>query len=1283
MREKQSGSMAAEDGRRVGGFSSGLAVLLSGEDSKGKAQRTHLVSCCDDIRYQSIEHVLEHVFDLPSKSVPSSKRPVDVDFVRSIIDSQRWKYELEKCSGTAKREGLVVKDDGHAPNVVALDEMSICGELRTHRRPLQVESFAMFSSARANTCVSKGKWMYEVVLETSGILQLGWATLACPFTDRKGVGDSDDSYAFDGRRVKKWNKEAKAYGQPWVVGDVIGCCIDLEGAKISFSRNGVPLGVAFEGIRRSGTELNYYPAVSLLEGERCNLNFGSHPFKYPGDGFFPIQSPPASDFFCTYLLQCLSRVMELQYLDKSDSASFQRLRRLKRFSLLEELFDPISHGICEELFSIVGKSESSAEYIASGSLLLFLLGLFGRQAPHDCVSLDRVVDLFLEFPGSHVLFHHLIKALSSNCRIAPLVLMDCPFSGSYPYLALACHILKHEELMILWWKSTDFEYSLEGFLSRKGPNKQDLQCLIPSVWRPGSSEEMYVESSMMLTTTALSGAVNKIEELQRDLCRLVIKFIPPISPPQSPGSVFRTFLRNFIMKVRGADHKMASSGAPHNSVLVSLYMVILHFLSESSALEGVYEWMNGSRTKSGGFLHRSGKRSFPTGLLLRTDPHRTSIPRLGGSFFHLMKSHPINHDEIEEATWDEGCFDSEDTKVTHSTRQKPCCCSGFDVDLLKILKDPIRFTTKGPRAACSPMPERSAHVAAECSAGSLNDEIVDKPSSSDQAESTFGCRPLQQLENVSSSSHSSSAILREEELLDALLLLYHLGVSANFKQAFYYKSHQTSLNTLLDDIDKQIREKSCTEQQKRLREARNVYREELVDCIRQCTWYRVSFSSRWKQRGTYAMCIWIVELLLVLSSDDSLFAYVPEFYLETVVDCVLALCRSDPPFVSSAILIKDGLASFVTLVVAHFTDPRILSADIKDLLLQSISFLARYKDYVIAFENNKVAVQRMPRALLSAFDNRSWILVTNILNHICSGSGFGPTKHGDSSSSMIFQALVREACVQDEQLFCSFLNRLFNTLSLMMTEFSIMVREMQDNYPVLDPQQRKCNIIFDLSCGLARILEFFALEIPQAFLQGPDINLRRLTELIVFVLNHLISAADADFFDISLRRHGQYSEKTNRAMMLGPLVGILVNLMDASAKSLPGDQNDVVGVFATMDCPSVRCGLQYLLDYNWGGVLREDASLAKLAMLEHFASCLRSRTEAVEGRGGSSAEGKEDDKDYCCICYASDSDTQFEPCHHRSCFGCITRHLLNGQRCFFCNATLVDVVRIDRGRPVV
>ncbi|KAE7998172.1 hypothetical protein FH972_002743 [Carpinus fangiana] len=1228
----------AEDGLRIGGLSSGLAVILNDEDGRGNSSKTRLVSYCDDFCRQSLERTLEYVFGLPYKSIGPLSSPIDSNFVRCIVKNEFSNFHASSGSLVRNRDGLCIFDNGCSPHIVGLEDNSICGDIRIIKSPLLVESLAMFSSARANACVWKGKWMYEVILETSGIQQLGWVTISCPFTDHKGVGDADDSYAFDGRRVKKWNKEAEPYGQQWVVGDVIGCCIDLDNDEISFFRNGFSLGVAFCEIRKMGPEFGYYPAISLSQGERCELNFGSRPFKYPIEGYLPFQAPSSITSFATQLLGCLSRLLNLQIFERAEHSSVEKLRRLKRFVSFKEIFDPVSHGICEELFSVLEADAGSMEYIGWGPFLSVLMEAFGMHAPHDYSSLDKAVDVFLEFEGSHLLFEHLINALSCGCKTTSLVLTECPYSGSYSYLALACHILRREELMVLWWKSSDFEFLFEGFLSRKAPNKQDLECMMPSVWWPGSCEDVSYESGMILTTTALSKAVIKIEEKHRDLCCLVIQFIPPLTPPQLPGSVFRTFLQNILLKNGAADRNVLPPGVSSNSVLVSLYTVILHFLSEGFGIRDICGWLKSCETidPSVGFLHRGGQQSFPLYLFLRNDPHRTDISRLGGSFSHLLKSNPANNEEAEVIRWEEGCMDDEETRVTHSTRQKPCCCSSSSYDdLTRISKDPVRYTSKSS-GHCNHIPERSAHVAAECSAGSLNDEIVNKPSSSDQSESEFGYRSVQHVMNVPRESNMSSATLREEELLDALLLLYHIGLAPNFKQASYYMSHQLQSISVLDETDKQIREGTCSEQLRRLKEARNFYREEVIDCVRHCAWYRISLFSQWKQRGMYAMCMWIVQLLLVLSKVDSLFVYIPEFYLEALVDCFHVLRKSDPPFISPAIFLKHGLASFVTFVVTHFNDPRISSADLRDLLLQSISVLVQYKEYLAAFESNEAAVQRLPKALLSAFDQRSWIPVTNILLRLCRSSTFGSSKHGESSSSsVVFQRLLQEACINDEELFSAFLNRLFNTLSWTMTEFSVSIREMQEKFQVPEFQQRKCSVIFDLSCNLARILEFCTREIPQAFLLGTDTNLRRLTELIVFILNHITSAADTEFFDLSLRRHGHSLEKVNRGMILAPLVGIILNLLDASSGTECRERNDVVGIFASMDCPkTVHYGFQYLLDYNWAGSFRGDAYVGKLGQLEKFASILISRTESqVVDTIGYGGETEMDDNS-CCICYA-------------------------------------------------
>ncbi|XP_075096486.1 E3 ubiquitin-protein ligase RKP-like [Nicotiana tabacum] len=154
------------------------------------------------------------------------------------------------------------------------------------------------------------------------------------------------------------------------------------------------------------------------------------------------------------------------------------------------------------------------------------------------------------------------------------------------------------------------------------------------------------EASLVLTTTALSEAINKVEEKQRDLCRLVMQFMPPTAPPQLPGSVFRTFLQNILLKNRGADRNLPPPGVSSNSVLVSVFSVILHFLSEGFGDIG--GWMKDSGASDVGFLHRGGQQNFPVGLFLKNDPHRVDIPRLGGSFNHLAKSHPISSEQQEE-----------------------------------------------------------------------------------------------------------------------------------------------------------------------------------------------------------------------------------------------------------------------------------------------------------------------------------------------------------------------------------------------------------------------------------------------------------------------------------------------------------------------------------------------------------------------------------------------------------------------------------------------------------
>lgn len=71
---------------------------------------------------------------------------------------------------------------------------------------MEVEATSAFASIKANTAVFSGKYYYEVKLLTSGLMQIGWCTLATPFMMDNGVGDDETSFAYDGYRVLKWNQ---------------------------------------------------------------------------------------------------------------------------------------------------------------------------------------------------------------------------------------------------------------------------------------------------------------------------------------------------------------------------------------------------------------------------------------------------------------------------------------------------------------------------------------------------------------------------------------------------------------------------------------------------------------------------------------------------------------------------------------------------------------------------------------------------------------------------------------------------------------------------------------------------------------------------------------------------------------------------------------------------------------------------------------------------------------------------------------------------------------------
>jgi len=122
-----------------------------------------------------------------------------------------------------------------------------------------------FSTVKANVGVQKGQWYYEVTIKSSGTARIGWCTsVFSPENNYSGLGADENSWSYDGSRRQKCHNETKkaaeTYGDTWNTNDVIGVLVDTESRRISYSRNGKDLGVAFQNVR---VDVPLYPALSV------------------------------------------------------------------------------------------------------------------------------------------------------------------------------------------------------------------------------------------------------------------------------------------------------------------------------------------------------------------------------------------------------------------------------------------------------------------------------------------------------------------------------------------------------------------------------------------------------------------------------------------------------------------------------------------------------------------------------------------------------------------------------------------------------------------------------------------------------------------------------------------------------------------------------------------------------------------------------------------------------------------------------------------------------------
>ncbi|HAG44903.1 MAG TPA: hypothetical protein DCL31_18225 [Clostridium sp.] len=145
-------------------------------------------------------------------------------------------------------------------------------------------------NVRANISRKIGKYYWEVTCDNTSYAMVGVSTGEFNVQSRY-AGSTSTSWAYYCETGRVYNNSVnKVYGSQIRNNDVLGVLLDLNNKTLSFSKNGIMLGIAFEGLP------NTYLFPTIGQGSSTystilTVNFGSTPFKYPiPEGYQPYNN---------------------------------------------------------------------------------------------------------------------------------------------------------------------------------------------------------------------------------------------------------------------------------------------------------------------------------------------------------------------------------------------------------------------------------------------------------------------------------------------------------------------------------------------------------------------------------------------------------------------------------------------------------------------------------------------------------------------------------------------------------------------------------------------------------------------------------------------------------------------------------------------------------------------------------------------------------------------------------------------------------------------------------
>ncbi|KAI8985875.1 hypothetical protein BDB01DRAFT_834662 [Pilobolus umbonatus] len=237
------------------------------------------------------------------KSIPKLPPLVDLELKRVLI-TRKYKAEwieltrMELYAKSLLRELYMDEKKKLLPIIsnlqtyVILNPLKATSKCKLGSNYLEAYNNGPFlESVMGSSGAFKGKWYYEVLLLTGGLMQIGWGNPDCGLraVEGNGVGDDEYGFSFDTFRGVFWfagksRHPTSKHCLRCKAGDVIGSLLDLDAGKVCYMVNGDDIGMTVHlssSHKRKNRKLGVYPIFSLSTHQHILVNFGSQPWIYP------------------------------------------------------------------------------------------------------------------------------------------------------------------------------------------------------------------------------------------------------------------------------------------------------------------------------------------------------------------------------------------------------------------------------------------------------------------------------------------------------------------------------------------------------------------------------------------------------------------------------------------------------------------------------------------------------------------------------------------------------------------------------------------------------------------------------------------------------------------------------------------------------------------------------------------------------------------------------------------------------------------------------------------